>query len=265
MSVSAQMNYLKQPFASGMDLLLMSLTSFIKSPVTNVNSTPARIGKVKYDDTTREINYLRDGSIHTMRTRESDGTFTGNLEFSYKNGKVASVNMGSTKLVYTYNHTLLSKIELVNAADMLLYTYEFAYDSAGRLFSQTEYIKTSIPGQMKPLGQRMYRYNNRGNISTMSIMEYTDGAWKKAKEILYVSYDNQPNTGSLLESYPFLPLTTLYKNNPLVEEHRNEWGQVVERIIHDYTYDSNGRVITRKTTEISEGCSVRASHTAFCY
>lgn len=237
---------------------LLTLAACKKDDVPASTVDNARISKLEYDDNFAELSYNADGSINKITAKETDGTLTAAFNFVYDAGKIKEVDMGIAKFKYTYTGTNVTKVEAVALNNMVIRTYEYTYLN-DRLSGQTEY-----DAMLEPQMKIALTYTG-GNVSKMEMFSYVNDSWEKSSEVLITEFDNKKNYHTVLENTPYIPVKNVVTNNALREIHKDAAGTTTMTVVHAYTYDSNNKPLTRRTTESVPGMADEVSVTKFYY
>lgn len=230
-------------------LLLFSTACRKEKAVTGVQLSD-RIFKMENEDNVTKISYYTDGRIQRVGIYEKTGYALANYQYMYEQEKLIGIKNGHTTWKYSYEGNLPVKIEIENTFGKQVAEYVLSYDVDGKLTQQVNYY-ADRNGNKFPEGKASYHYNAAGNIIQTDLFDFTGKGWKKTGEIRTPLYDDKRNTISHLENYPYIPISNMLTNNPLVEEFINDAGEVVETILYKYDYDSEGRTLSRKTTHLS--------------
>lgn len=212
------------------------------NPPVTIPAPAGALSKIEIDGESLDLFYNANGSINNMVRKDNGGTILSTYVFSYENDKLKEINFGG-KWKYTYTGNNLTKIESYNAGGQLRYTYEFVYDG-NKVVEKTDYL--TVVYKM-PQFKRTFTYRSDGNIDRVKVYQYTNGVWGESEEIQYNEYDQHANATDQYESYPYLP-ANLFSPNNATKETWYSGGIVGQSVTHQYSYDANGRVKTKKST-----------------
>ncbi len=224
------------------------------------------------DESTTEYRYEYDGSNIVKKTTVKPNKTEIAEEYEYnKNGDVTKkiefdgyeYTSIATDYVYSENGAVVKKTETkdrwsINPMSVEYdkygnilkklgddgdgYTYEYEYDSKGRVISKT--TNEIYNGKAKTLSTVKYSYDNNGNLVSE---KYSHGA-----ETTY-EYDEKGNLITEYDSYNQEKKSYTYneKGDMISEKHYNSENELVYNKQIDLKYDVSGNV-TEKTTAIDK-------------
>jgi hypothetical protein len=188
-------------------LTFIALFSLIIIACDSVNPEPAvlNLKPIRFveEDFTQEYSYNEANQLIEIRfinTFPNGGSMTSTQHFSYlPNGKMAETTSDTGfKFVYVYTgDKILRTDEYVN--DTWSRYHAFIYDAEGRLTEQVTFQNIPEEGGIIPTSKDVYQYDAQGNLSVLSMYDYTSyGAEAKLLTTFISSdYDDQINTEDL--------------------------------------------------------------------
>lgn len=206
------------------------------------------VSRIEYDDNSMLVDYNDNGTIASITAKTPDGDVISAYDFVYDGGKIDRVEADGAAFEYTYTGDKITRVDLKLENGTLLQRYDYAYDG-NKLKEQR--ISGQEGEEIVPEMKIVADYDANGNIIKSTFFELVDDVWEETGKVEVSQYDNKVNIYSEFETFPYLPGVRLSVNNAGKELHYDETGTLEETITHTYTYDANGRPITRKTVSAS--------------
>jgi hypothetical protein len=92
-----------------------------------------------------------------------------------------------------------------------------------------------------------FEYGQDGNVQKKTIFQYINQQWQQSEACTYDGYDTHANVLEPFENLPYLPAEMYAPNNPLKETWLDDQGAVNTVVTHQYSYDGQSRVRSRKS------------------
>lgn len=221
----------------------------------------ATLNRIQTDGDVLDISYNAGKQVAAVTTRTAGYPDDNVYTFSYSGGLLSEVTFGG-KWKYYYNGDKIVRIETLNEAGVVRYQSVYSY-TGDRI---TEKIESRVNGvSVMPFMKTEYSYYASGDLSRKQVYQYINSDWKKTEEVVIDSYDNHMNITERFESFPFLPGYAFASHNPLHETWKDDQGQQLGTVEYEYTYDSSGRVATRKRTNRYNSFPDEVSNTTMFY
>ena len=229
----------------------MFLTACDKDDVKPNPGTPVEsiVSKIEYDENVLFVDYNDNSTIENMTFKTPDGDVIVSYDFVYEGNKIDRIDAGSVVFEYTYTGEKITRVDLKEDDGTLMQRYEYAYEG-NRLKEQR--VSGQLGEEIVPEMKIVADYDANGNIIKTTYYDLVDDEWEETGKVEISQYDNKVNAYSEFESFPYLPGVRMSVNNPGKELHYSETGTLSETVTHTYTYDANGRPITRTTVIESE-------------
>lgn len=259
-------------------LTLLTLFAFLFAACKKENVAPdavvpdaKKISRIEYDNGNyQSIEYDAGGNVSkiTNHIESTGGTSYNNVyQFVYSGSFLLErvANDGS-KYRYTYNGKDVIRTDLYNAAGNLVAYYMYTYKD-GRLATGDGYFRvTGGSISVTPSMRYENEYHPAGNLKKVSFFYPSQtGPLEKVNEVVIDQYDDKRNTWLFFENNPILPLEKPVVNNPLSETYYDDKGKVEQTVTYTYTYDTDGRPLTRKKLTRMAGYPDITENTKFNY
>jgi hypothetical protein len=215
--------------------------------------TGSAITEIEYDDnlTIKSINYKSE--------KDSPGS---RILFHYKDNKLARVDEEKGYFNYSYAGDKVSEINYFNKKGQVSQKYKYSY-SGNDISEMISYVNSG--GGFQLCSKSVYTYSHQGNVSKEESFSYENGAWRKIGDVLTTEYDTHINFTPLLDNYPYLPALDSPGNNPLKKQFTDATGKVIYTMEYSYTYDSDGRPVSRKSEGSAPGLAKLVTNSFFSY
>lgn len=243
--------------------LLIAFTGCRKTaePAQPIPGYAATLTRIQTDGDVLDISYNAGKQVASVTTRAAGFPNDNVYTFSYSNDVLTEVTFGG-KWKYYYSGGKIARIETLNEAGVV--RYQSVYNYTGDRI--TEKIESRVSGALvMPFMKTEYSYYASGDLFSKIVYEFINNDWKRSEEVVTDSYDNYTNITERFESLPFLPGYSFASHNPLHETWKDDQGQQIGTVEYEYTYNSSGRIATRKKTNRYNSFPDEVSNTTMFY
>ncbi|MBA4057793.1 MAG: hypothetical protein C0490_23965, partial [Marivirga sp.] len=181
-------------------------------------------------------------------TYPDDGTFENTHELVYEGNVLKEIHSHDVT-IWSFEYSYGKKGELsetkVFLEDKLKEFYAFSYDTEGHLINEITWSTTSENGELLPISQRKFTYDNRHNLIEIQQFTYDVDHFKLFTTIVYKDFDDKANLEYLFMNNLHHPFVRFFKNNPHSVQLTHQNGTSAEQNFL-YEYNSQGYVVKRR-------------------
>ncbi len=223
------------------------------------NATNGNLSQMTYGDN-KSVNFTYDPTTQRMTGLKYDSKNV--VSYTYNsNGTIATMGYGNgITMKYTYaKDVLLSKISVVNAQNVEIYSQNYSYDANGLMSAtdHTEYV--SNKGRVT----RSYAYDTRDEITSIALA-YSTSNWTVANTNKSYDYVYDANGNALKYETP--KLKDLAQNNMVIDTESDRLTERKNPIVNQsekFTYDGAGNMTRRDLVNTVTGVVI--SRTEYVY
>lgn len=223
------------------------------------NTTNGNLSQMTYGDN-KSVNFTYDPTTQRMTGLKYDSKNV--VSYTYNsNGTIATMGYGNgITMKYTYaKDVLLSKISVVNAQNVEIYSQNYSYDANGLMSAtdHTEYV--SNKGRVT----RSYAYDTRDEITSIALA-YSTSNWTVANTNKSYDYVYDANGNALKYETP--KLKDLAQNNMVIDTESDRLTERKNPMVNQsekFTYDGAGNMTRRDLVNTVTGVVV--SRTEYVY